>query len=217
MKRVYFVRHGQTAMNLKHIHQGPDEPLTQVGQKQAQGVALRLKDKGIDTLVASPFVRARETAAIIGEALDLPYILEDSVKEFRRPNALYGRSHYSFATFLYLLYLFLHRQDPDWDNDGAENMFTVRNRVLNAKKNIDALPGETIVVVSHAIFIDMFTQIACAERPLKLREFVAALVGVKKLPNVGIVAFNVDDNAPPGACKWWLVDEETDRRYLQQR
>ena len=75
-------------------------------------------------------------------------------------------------------------------------MFDIRNRIIDAKRFIAELEGDTIVVVSHAIFIDMFVQSVCADRSLDLREFVGALFGAKKLPNTGIVAFELDENAP---------------------
>lgn len=215
MKRVYFVRHGQTVKNTQHIHQGAEEPLAPIGKEQAARVAEKLKGLDIDTLVTSPFTRARETASIVGEVLNLPFVETESVKECIRPSRLYGRSHFSPATVWYVLALFLHRNDPHWDNDGAENMFHIRNRIVDVKRFISGLEGERIVVISHAIFIDLFVQAVCADRSLGLKEFMLGMMGAKKLPNTGIVAFDVDENALPETCNWWLVTEETDPRYLK--
>lgn len=217
MKYVYFIRHGQTQKNVSHIHQGPEEPLTEVGREQARMVAELLREKNIDTLLTSPFVRALETASVIGEVLDLPLIETASVKEFRRPDPLYGRSHYSIGSARYLWQLFWNRNNPEWNDHGAENMFAVRNRIIDAKKLVAGLEGERIAIVSHAIFIDMFVQAVCADRSLQFKEFAWAMFGAKKLPNTGIVAFQVDENAPPETCNWWLVTEETDRQYLRYR
>lgn len=217
MKNVYFVRHGQTDLNKKRIHQSSDEPLNETGKKQALEVSEILKKKNIDALLTSPFVRARETAEIIGNELDLPLIIEDSVVEFHRPAPLYGTHHFSLASFWYVWLLFWHRSREDWDHFGAENMFAIRNRVLDAKKRISQIDGENIVVVSHAIFIDMFVQIACADRSLTFKEFALGLIGAKKLPNTGIVTFGVDDTAPAETCNWWLITEETDSQYLLLR
>lgn len=217
MKNVYFVRHGQTLKNTQHIHQGPEEPLTEIGKKQAAEVALELKKKGIDTLLSSPFVRAVETASIISEELDLPFTKLDCVKEFRRPDPLYGKPHYSLASAKYIWQLFWHRNDPHWDDYGAENMFAIRNRIIDTKKALAKVEGEHIAVVSHAIFIDMFVQAVCADRSLNMKEFVGGLLGAKKLPNTGIVAFQLDENAPQETCNWWLLSEETDSRYLKYR
>ncbi len=217
MKHIYFVRHGQTLMNTKHVHQGPEEPLTELGKKQAAAVALILKKKNIDVIITSPFVRAHETASIIARELDLPLSITESVKEFRRPDPMYGTSHYSPKSFWYVLQLFLNRDNDAWNDYGAENMFHIRNRIVDAKRHICNTPGEHIVVVSHAIFIDMFTQAVCADRSLGFKEFVSGLLGAKKLQNTGIVAFTIDETAPPETCNWWLVAEETSDTYLKYR
>lgn len=217
MKYVYFVRHGQTLKNTQHIHQGPEEPLTELGKTQAAAVALTLKQKNIDTLLTSPFTRALETAAIIGKELALPFVETDSVKEFRRPGPLYGRSHYSVRSVRYVFDLYRHRNQPEWNNHGAENMIDIRNRIHDVKRLITETDGERIAIVSHAIFIDMFTQSVCADRSLTFKEFAAGLFGAKKLPNTGIVTFQVDENGPEGACCWWLLPAETDPQYLRYR
>jgi len=217
MKHVYFVRHGQTLKNAQHIHQGPEEPLTELGKKQAAAVALVLKEKNIDALVTSTYTRAVETAGIIGQELELPFVQTESVKEFRRPDPLYGHSHFSLQTMWYVWQLFWNRNNPTWDNHGAENMFHIRNRIIDAKRLLSQVEGERIVVVSHAIFIDMFVQAVCADRTLGFYEFVAAFFGAKSLPNTAIVAFQLDENAPPETCAWWLLKEETDRQYLRYR
>lgn len=217
MKYIHFIRHGETLMNRKHRHQGPDELLTEKGIKQAGKVALSLRDWEIDTLVSSPFTRARQTAEIIATELDLPISIASSVKEFIRPNALYGKPHHSLASFVYLFKLFTNRDNPRWDNDGAENMFTIRNRIIDAKVLIASTPGTHIAIVSHAIFIDMFVQSVCADRSLSFREFARALLAAKKLPNTGIVTFQVDDTAPPQTCNWWIQTDQTNKNYLRTR
>ena len=210
MKHVYFIRHGETLANRSHRHQQPDEPLSKQGEAEALEAVKLLKELKIDTLVASSYVRARETAEILGEELGLPIIPMDEVVEFRRPASIYGKHHLSLASFSYLWDLYQHQADPKWDNDGAENLFTIRNRMLTAQQKIEALPGKQIAVVSHAIFMDMFTQMVCTERDLKLREFIRGLLMTKKIPNLGVITFVVDDNAPGGTCKWWFegVGEE---------
>lgn len=217
MKRVYFVRHGQTLKNTQHIHQGPEEPLTEVGRQQASEVARRLATLGVTDLLTSPYVRALETASIISSSIGIPLMIDESLVEFRRPCSLYGQRHYGWASLWYVWRLFWYRTDPMWNDDGAENMYAVRNRIVDAKRVIAAAPGPVVVVVSHAIFIDMFVQAVCADRSLSLREFFSALWAAKKLPNTGVVTFDVDDTAPPETCAWWLVEAETSPTYVQYR
>lgn len=206
LKHIYFIRHGETLKNRGHIHQGPDEPLTELGKAQAREVATALQDRQIDTLITSNYVRARETGAIIGDILDMPYTIDESVKEFRRPNRLYGKHHYSFDSFRYIWNLYWHRTDPDWDNDGAENMYHVRNRIYDVKDMVAEIEGQHVAIVSHAIFMDMFTEIVCNEKPLSIYKFAHGLLMTKRIPNTGMLHFTYNPAAAKGQCAWQLVE-----------
>ena len=77
--RIYFARHGQTEWNVGKRYQGrADSPLTQKGREQALATAQRLQDTGITHIYSSPLGRARLTADIIAERIDLiPEIIDD--------------------------------------------------------------------------------------------------------------------------------------------
>jgi broad specificity phosphatase PhoE len=65
---IYLVRHGETALNVKKVLQGPSNyPLTETGVRQAQEVADWFRDQGItfDRVYSSPLTRALQTARII--------------------------------------------------------------------------------------------------------------------------------------------------------
>jgi phosphohistidine phosphatase len=78
---LYLVRHAEAASG------EPDEErrLTQAGREQARALGRRLAEEGIspDALLTSPLVRARETAAALGEALGI----EAEADERLRPGA----------------------------------------------------------------------------------------------------------------------------------
>lgn len=206
VKHIYFIRHGQTLANRKYIHQGPKEPLSLEGRMQAEHVANFMRDKQIDTLISSPYVRAQETAAFVSEALQLPIITQECVKEFRRPNYLYNKGHFTFGAFLYLWNLFRHQENPNWDNDGAENMYMARKRVLEAKDMIANLEGERIAIVSHSIFMNMFMELVCREKKLTMIRFLHGLFALKKTPNTGIIHMTYSNNPPVGTCACQLIE-----------
>jgi broad specificity phosphatase PhoE len=119
IKNVYFVRHGQTEANKTRIHQNADEELTVKGRLQAHHVAQVLATKQIEALLSSPYRRARETASIISDHIHVPFIVEESVIEIRRPDHIYGQTYYSFDTLVYFFRLFKDREHPRWDYGGA--------------------------------------------------------------------------------------------------
>lgn len=70
--KLYFVRHGESEGNVLKIFYGRgDYPLTERGREQAKALAERLKDIEIERCVASPLIRALDTAKIICEPKEL--------------------------------------------------------------------------------------------------------------------------------------------------
>jgi broad specificity phosphatase PhoE len=65
-KIVYFVLHGQSEDNVAPVFQSPDSPLSAVGRAQAARIAARVAKLAFQALLASPYRRAQETAAVIG-------------------------------------------------------------------------------------------------------------------------------------------------------
>ena len=84
-----FLRHGESIGNAQSRWQGQsDYALTDKGRRQASAVAERWKSEGVkfDLVIASPLVRAKETAEIIASALDAkieidPILLERNIGE----------------------------------------------------------------------------------------------------------------------------------------
>lgn len=72
-RRVTLVRHGQTERSKIAAYSGQlDVPLTAVGREQARAAAARLARAGVDAVVTSPLVRARDTAQAIADATGAP-------------------------------------------------------------------------------------------------------------------------------------------------
>jgi broad specificity phosphatase PhoE len=79
----YFVRHGRTDGNVRRILVGrTDIPLDDVGRRQASAVAQHLaaSDRP-DVIVASPLLRARETAEAIAALLNMPIEIDPELAE----------------------------------------------------------------------------------------------------------------------------------------
>ena len=66
---IYIARHGETAWTITGQHTGlTDLPLTPQGEKNAQGLADRLKGIVFAKVLTSPLQRARQTSALAGFA-----------------------------------------------------------------------------------------------------------------------------------------------------
>lgn len=69
----WFLRHGQTDWNRTGRCQGrADIPLSGLGETEAQEAVRHLIGLGINAICCSPLKRARRTAEIVGDALELP-------------------------------------------------------------------------------------------------------------------------------------------------
>jgi probable phosphoglycerate mutase len=88
--KIIFIRHGQTTGDLEDRYGGDyDDHLSEEGIKQAKMLSLELKGKGIELIISSPLIRARETAEIIS-SLGCPVMIEQGYKERNQYGILSG-------------------------------------------------------------------------------------------------------------------------------
>lgn len=141
MRKLYFVRHGLTEMNVSGHWSGTSEtPLTAEGRQQAKRAGQQAKHLKIDYIVASPLSRARETAEIIAKEIGYPI---DEI----HINELFIERHFGE----------LEGQpwNPDLDLDGIvdiETVDTILERAKLALKFLHSLKADSIMIVSHGSF-----------------------------------------------------------------
>jgi broad specificity phosphatase PhoE len=83
LTRLLLIRHGRSVWNAQGRIQGrADPPLDELGREQARRLAERLRAEAVVALYTSPLRRARETADIIGWALDLPVVPDERLQEY---------------------------------------------------------------------------------------------------------------------------------------
>ena len=77
--RILLARHGETHWNVEGRSQGQtfDIPLSETGRAQGRALGGRLRNLPIERAVASPLLRARETAELVLEAPDRPELTLD--------------------------------------------------------------------------------------------------------------------------------------------
>lgn len=78
----YLARHGETDWNkLKKIQGQTDVPLSAEGIKQAEELAVQVRELGISVIHSSPLLRAIHTSRIVSDHLRIPIISHDGLKE----------------------------------------------------------------------------------------------------------------------------------------
>ena len=144
---LYIIRHGQTALNSRHVLQGrSDHPLNDTGIRQAQDAARALSERGLifDRVFASPLIRARQTAAIVAPGvsqtveqrlIEMDYGPYDGLDMAHLPPEV--------ATFFAD---FVHAPLPR----GMEPLQDITRRTGSFLEEIRTLPGNTLLA-THAI------------------------------------------------------------------
>lgn len=80
--KLYIARHGETEWNaLNKICGRTDIPLNERGMEQAKLLAERLANVPIDLIIASPMIRARQTAEAVAEKRGLSIMFDERLIE----------------------------------------------------------------------------------------------------------------------------------------
>jgi probable phosphoglycerate mutase len=82
MTTLFLARHGQTIWHAENRYTGSsDVPLTAIGEAQARRLAAWAAAQNIAAVIASPLIRARDTAAPVAARLDLELVTDARLRE----------------------------------------------------------------------------------------------------------------------------------------
>lgn len=206
---VYFVRHGETHLNKKHIHQSPNTPLSEKGREQASSTAEILRTVNPDILISSEYTRALETARIIGLRVGLTPVTNGLFYEVERPSKLFHKSTLSLETLWYELRSVLKRNDPSWRYYDAENFSDISNRAKRALTYIESLreKHQSVIIVSHTVFINVMVSYMCTDRLLAVRDLARVFLEMERMHNGGIIHVEYRGPTRTNTCSWSVVPE----------
>ena len=143
MKKIYFVRHGQSQANADGLASGSefDTPLTEKGIEQAKKTGLELKGRGIDLIVCSPISRAVDTAQIIAEQIGYnpDKIIKSDYFTERNFGIYSGKTNEEYLSAV-------HSGSLHASVEPAEKM---SQRVAKGLKWLESLQGQDVLIVSH--------------------------------------------------------------------
>ena len=201
--RFTLLRHGESVGNAQARWQGQsDYELTERGRAQARALAERWKseDRKFDLAIASPLVRARETAEIIAAALDVkveldPIWMERDIGEMegltidevrQRPQPSYVTPYNSIGG----------------DGEGDWELFLRAGKALHDL--LRRAPGNYLIV-SHGGM---------------LNQFMHAIVGVAHHADPSGVRFHFENTSFASVIYFpyrhrWAIDAVNDRAHLR--
>jgi len=142
-RRVWFIRHGESEANVRHVFAGQRENshLTELGKLQAREAAKELVARGIKVkkIISSPLIRAKETAEILKEEAGLAHVeisIDERIAEFDM-GSLTGTLFHKISSQELVSAL------------GAEDAQSFMDRVHNLINELRNAEGE-VLLVSHA-------------------------------------------------------------------
>jgi probable phosphoglycerate mutase len=158
--QILFIRHGETAWNrIKRIQGHIDVPLAETGLAQARRLAERLAREAregarIEAIYSSDLLRAQQTAQPAADALGLPLVLSQGLRE-RSYGAFQGHDSVEIEARFPDAYAAWQTRDPGFEPEGGESQRAFYHRVLHAIEPIVAAhPGGRIACVAHGGVLD---------------------------------------------------------------
>lgn len=149
--KIYLIRHGQTIGDVEDRYGGAyDDELTDEGKSQAQKLADKLSDSGIQILFCSPLKRAQQTAEILKAKLGCEIKTVHDLRERNKNGILTGMTKSEAKT----KYPELVEKLKDYRSqiEGAESQDDFAERIKNAFNEIVSSENySTIGIVTHGM------------------------------------------------------------------
>jgi broad specificity phosphatase PhoE len=183
--KLYFARHGESTANVLREFCNTDgaHPLTETGVQQATALALSLREVPVTRIIASPILRARQTAQILGQQLGLPVETDPALREWSVGIYEGTRDPAGWALHSQVQEDWFARNKLDSAMPGGESFLDMRARFVPF---IGALIGQEsrrdrhVVLVAHGgLYLAML--------PLVLNNVDAAAVRLLGFPHTACV------------------------------
>lgn len=143
MKRLYYIRHGLSEMNVASIFAGPtDTPLTTEGRQAALEEGKKHKGIEIDFIITSPLSRAHDTGLLFAEGAGLPASLieQNGLLVERNFGVLEGTPWSKEAS---------HSLLSDNLPEGVETWDDMVKRAQKLLDYVERLPVDNVLLVGH--------------------------------------------------------------------
>ncbi|KAJ3036485.1 hypothetical protein HDV00_002694 [Rhizophlyctis rosea] len=147
VKRLYLIRHGETAPNQQGILQGAgiDEYLNDRGVRQAECLRDRMADVHVDVIISSRLNRARQTAEIVAQKHpNTPFLEVEELAEIH-----WGDWDGKRAPQLKKLLAKWAEGDYEAKSPNGESPLEVEQRAVPAIYNLLNRPEEVFLIVVH--------------------------------------------------------------------
>lgn len=157
MGELYFTRHGQTIWNVENkVCGATDVALTELGHEQAMALGKHIKEESlpIDEILASPLIRAAETARHISQETGIPMRTEELLRE--QNFGIYEGGARDAADFLEAKKQFVNKFGKGESMlQVAARIYTLLDKIKREDKTYLLVAHNGIARVVHSYFYDM--------------------------------------------------------------
>jgi probable phosphoglycerate mutase len=146
------MRHGQADNNVNRILVGRhiESHLTEQGRKQVEYAAKDLKSVQIDRVVASPVIRAVETAEIVCKEVGASYEIDERLYEIELGKLVGMNFDEVVSKYGNLFLKFYDEHDPALESFGVESFTSVKKRVKSLlEEAVEKHVDRNILCVTH--------------------------------------------------------------------
>lgn len=189
-RRFYFIRHGETLLNAKHIRQGEEGALSDTGRRQAEAVGRYLERFPIKRILTSAYPRARETAAIINAHLKAQVVPSPLFAERRNPSEIIGKSTGDPEVVRIVDQMDLAYHGDDYRFSDEENFTDLKKRARKCVRLLALQGARETTVVTHHVFLKMLLAYMLYREQLHAADFIK------------LSFFNISDNAGITVCEF---------------
>ena len=152
MPLAIFMRHGEADNNVNRILVGRhiESHLTEIGRQQVRDTANYLKEIVVDKVFVSPVIRARETAEIVCDVINLDYEIDERLYEIEL-GKLVGMNYEDIIEKHGNLFLKFYSGDEQMlDDYGVESFTSVKMRIKHLlDEATERYPDKNIIFVTH--------------------------------------------------------------------
>jgi len=148
--RIYFIRHGDKQRTREVSAFGySDQPLNELGIRQANITAEHLHQIRLDAVYASDLVRAQQTAEIIASYQQNVYVQTDARLREIDMGVFHTLTREEVQAQYPQFYQVYQRRDTDYTYPGGENGEQAAARMLSFLHDLIKQPYENAAVVCH--------------------------------------------------------------------
>ena len=141
--KLYVARHGETEWNVRRKVCGrTDIPLTDTGIEQAKQLAEKAAELDIDIIIASPMIRAQQTATAVSEKIGIPILTDKRIIE--HDFGIFEGVNWYNPGFVAIKQHFACRYP------GGESLMDVAHRVYGFLDELkEKYPDKNVLIVCH--------------------------------------------------------------------